>query len=626
MSICRQNREKKYVLLLLLVLICFSAFIKKSNAQNIPENTRQEINKYRQLIIQYQETGNKTLEAQYHNRIATLYWQYGLFAKAINHFNESLKINQSINNINALQFIHGQLGLVYSELENNNTAISQFNKSYEFAKQLDNKPEIISQLLNLARVYNHSGNYQISIEKAELALEKALGITHLHFTRTAYGILSENHKLLGNEQKSLEYFNLYSTFDKKIRREKEKKLEETTEKAIAEKIAKENELELKSRLIKEIEDSLQRIGKIILEDKNYIELLEDQKKKKELELEKKDIKSKHDVLVRKVLIGGIVISFLLVGLIFFGYHEKHKANKKLSAQYEEISFQKAMIEETSDRLGNALDEIYNQNVQISSSIDYAKNIQEAILPDKKNLHNYLPESFIVFHPCNVVSGDFYWFKSFLQGGAKKFIIAAVDCTGHGVPGAFMSMIGINLLNEIINRHFIQKNIPVHANLIVEELRKEIRTALNQETTNNTDGMDLALCIVDHQNKELEFSGAYNPLIYIQNGQLHVIKGDKVPVGGYQGRLDQHFHLHKVSFKQETCFYIFSDGYADQIGGPKNKKFSSRRLRESLLQIHSYSMEEQRSKLESQFLKWKGDDQPQTDDIIMIGFRLNSNFE
>jgi serine phosphatase RsbU (regulator of sigma subunit) len=214
-----------------------------------------------------------------------------------------------------------------------------------------------------------------------------------------------------------------------------------------------------------------------------------------------------------------------------------------------------------------------------------------------------------------VSGDFYWISEIKNEKCNDVAFAAVDCTGHGVPGAFMSMIGIKALNGLINRGVTETD------LILDALDLEIRTSLRQEVSGNNDGMDIALCIYRENEKILEYAGAKSPLVYIQDHQLVKVKGDAHSIGGR--RKDQGgftFKKHRISIEKPTVLYLFSDGYKDQFGGNDNSKFLSKKFNRLLLQIHELPMSEQMDILERAIEEWKGQI-GQTDDILVMGFKL-----
>ena len=254
--------------------------------------------------------------------------------------------------------------------------------------------------------------------------------------------------------------------------------------------------------------------------------------------------------------------------------------------------------------------VSKKNKHIIQSIEYAKTIQDAILPNSKFIKKYLPNSFILFKPRDIVSGDFYWFGHY-QG---KTIIAAVDCTGHGVPGAFMSMIGNTLMNKVILD--LENTDPAN---ILGELKKSIIDALDQNGKGKDESMDMAICIIDHVNKKLQYAGAYNPLFFFNSGKLQLFKGDRMPIGLY-AKESVTFTNHTINYNTGDSFYIFSDGYEDQFGGPEGKKYTPRRLRTLLSSINHLPMSEQKELMEKELINWMGDEK-QVDDILFIGFRL-----
>lgn len=254
-------------------------------------------------------------------------------------------------------------------------------------------------------------------------------------------------------------------------------------------------------------------------------------------------------------------------------------------------------------------ELEEKNKDIMDSIKYAKRIQNAILPPE----NSFAETFILFKPKDIVSGDFYW----LAMTETKQVIAAVDCTGHGVPGAFMSIIGYNSLNKIVKEYGF-----LHPADILDQLNDEVANTLQQQTEEDEvkDGMDIALMIYDSNTKELEFAGAYNPLYMIRDGALKEIKGDRFSIGRTSTKVGQKFTNHKIQLKPGDTTYIFSDGYADQFGGDKGKKLKAKAVKKMLMEIQGFSMQEQKEHLDKVIEEWKGQ-HPQIDDILFIGSRV-----
>ena len=257
------------------------------------------------------------------------------------------------------------------------------------------------------------------------------------------------------------------------------------------------------------------------------------------------------------------------------------------------------------------DEIEKQRKSLTDSIRYAGNIQKAILPSNEIFQRILPNSFVLFRPRDIVSGDFFW----IAKKEHRVVVVAGDCTGHGVPGAFMSILGITYLNEITSKD----DIPP-ANRILNILREKIMKALHQtgDEFEQRDGMDLALYIVDYENKELQFSGANNPLYLIRKNSLIEYKGDRMPIG-INATEEKSFKTNRIPLEKNDAIYIFTDGYADQFGGPEGKKFKYRKFRQMLMSMQKSSIKSQKERLWNEFLAWKGQ-HDQVDDVLIIGYR------
>lgn len=247
-----------------------------------------------------------------------------------------------------------------------------------------------------------------------------------------------------------------------------------------------------------------------------------------------------------------------------------------------------------------------------ASLKYASFIQKAVLPDLKYMENILNDFFVLHKPRDIVSGDFYYCSR-----KEEYIVAAAgDCTGHGVPGALMSIMGVSFLNEILSTRG-----PVKSSRILNLLRERVMKALHQKghELENKDAMDMALCVFNPKTLELQYSGANNPLYHIRKNVLTEIKADKMPVG-INAIEEESFTNHSLQLKRGDIVYIFSDGYADQFGGPQNKKFKYGPLKELLIGISNQSMEKQRDELDRVITTWKGDED-QIDDILIFGIKF-----
>ncbi|MCU0462145.1 MAG: SpoIIE family protein phosphatase [Bacteroidales bacterium] len=283
---------------------------------------------------------------------------------------------------------------------------------------------------------------------------------------------------------------------------------------------------------------------------------------------------------------------------------------QLESYYYELE---AKVKERTIKIEKQKEEIEEQKKHIMDSIHYARRIQNAILPSFSMISEHLSNYFVLYLPKDIVSGDFYWFHD----ADGLFMVAAVDCTGHGVPGAFMSIVGFNQLNHVVNVKKARS-----ASVILDELNKGVITTLNENKTTGSikDGMDMALCILDLKSNNAEFAGANNPMYLIRNNQLIKYKGDRFPIGAFEGSEPQLFNNNEIDLSDGDCIYLFSDGYADQFGGPENKKFMYKKFEDLLIEINRKPMEVQKEILLSRLDEWKGKNE-QVDDILIIGIRI-----
>ncbi len=298
----------------------------------------------------------------------------------------------------------------------------------------------------------------------------------------------------------------------------------------------------------------------------------------------KDLKIKKQRIFSFFLLTGFVSIFLFLLVLFSQIKKIRRANKLLAYQKR----------------------------QITDSIEYASRIQTAILPPVDYITSVIPDHFILYKPRDIVSGDFYW----ITHKEGKIIVAVVDCTGHGVPGAFMSMLGFAFLNEIVN-----KEKEIKANEILNQLRKYVKDSLHQTGKEDEakDGMDIALCIIDPAKQKLQYSGAYNPMYLIRNDEFISIKADRMPIGIHIIEKES-FTNHEMDIQKGDIIYIFTDGYIDQFGGNDSRKFKLAPFKDLLISIKDKSMSEQRQELEKEFNQWKGN-RDQIDDVLVMGIKI-----
>ncbi len=569
------------------------------------------------------------------NNIAIIYKNQENYPLALEYHQRSLRIKEELKDQRGILYSMNNMGIIYKDQGNYPFALECYTKSLKISEEIGNKKEITYPLRGIAEVYQAQGGYDKSIEYALKSLEISKEIKALKEVRGSCKILYETYKLKTDYTNALLYHELYKqTNDTLFTTEKAEKIAkieavaeiERKQKAIeilhknqelfkkdGELLRIEAERERNARLAiekqadadkflalsknekdKRKSDSLHAIAeKMQLEADNLIERakkLQAESKTRQTEvLKEKEARQLQEYIMYLILIG-------LVFVILFAFYI-FRNNKRLANTLHLVNRQKKEIE--------------HKNNEIMDSILYAKHIQDAILPSDIYMQAVLPEHFVLFRPRSVVSGDFYY----MQEVGSKIILAAVDCTGHGVPGALMSMIGHEILHEIVQHKKVLK-----ADEILNLLHKEIRVALKQKTGKAQDGMDIALVIIDKEAKNLTYSGAKIPFYFFQDRSLTAIKADKFSIGGEQLETERIFTAHTVNYTSPITFYIFSDGFSDQFGGDNNQKFMIKQLRSLLVKIHTEEMPRQKEILQETLQAWMMNSQ-QTDDVLFIGVKL-----
>jgi len=416
--------------------------------------------------------------------------------------------------------------------------------------------------------------------------------------------------------------------DQQMRLEKLNQDIEQKQKILEEKTAvlgkQEREITTQKKLISQQQEEVSQQKEVL--DKQSANIA---KQEEEISIKSAKIAEQETVLIEQLkaiekqklmLYFAIIALILLAGLGFFilrAYRIKKRANKILADKNEKISRQKDEIEKQRDEIQKQKevaekqrDQIAYQKQHITDSIEYAKKIQTALLPSLELFADDI-DHFVLYKPRDIVSGDFYWVGRF---NGEQIIIAA-DCTGHGVPGAFMSMLGVSLLNEII----VNKGV-LQPDQIMNQLRDAVIRTLGQKEAASEikDGMDMCICKYTLSSKVLQFAGANNPLYMFSGEELTEIKADKMPVAIYENM--KPYTLHEFQLKKGDTFYVFSDGYVDQFGGPKLKKYLSKNFKNTLLEMQSRSMLEQGASLDEIFEEWRKEVE-QIDDVTVIGVRV-----
>ena len=478
-----------------------------------------------------------------------------IFSECLANFNESKKIRDSLNDVEGMAEICSNIGNIYTYAGNFKLAEINYKKAITIYTAQNNIAGAALNKLSLGYIYYRTGNYKLALSYLEEVLEFFKQHNLNEYLKDTYDKLSDLYETQGNTNKALEYYKLYTVI-------KDTLLNTENYKQFA---------ELQTQY--ETEKKQQRIEML-----NKDQALKDTR-----------IKQQFYFIVFFILVS------LLVGALVVLFYRQSKQRKLTNIELERK---------------NVL--ITEQKKEITDSIQYASRLQQAILPPNELLMQLIPKHFIFFKPRDIVSGDYYYVAE--KNGLA--IIVTADCTGHGVPGALMSMLGAAILNELL-----AKMTDISPDHILNELRTQIIRSLHQSgrAGEHRDGMDLALYILDNANRQLYFSGANNPVIIARNGELIELKPDKMPIGIYEkGNLP--FSSQIVPIQDNDMIYTFSDGIIDQFGGPNGKKFLIKRFREFLIDIHKLEVSVQRERLDKAFTEWKGTFE-QVDDILVIGVKV-----
>ncbi|OFX82755.1 MAG: hypothetical protein A2W99_06565 [Bacteroidetes bacterium GWF2_33_16] len=562
------------------------------------------------------------------NNIGVTFEKLGKYDEAMASYIEALNIYDTINDSLALAKTYLNLGLLYFRQNDFEKCNELYNKSLEIRIRLDDKAGMALVYNNLGILNYYMEDYDNVTQYFEKAYKTYKELGHLRQQAMALANLAEILNIIGQKDKSLKYY--FEALN--IERELENKNEQiSTLLLISEVYLSRNDydnahLYAKEALsiakitnaLPELSNSYKVLYNIKKEQKNYPDALanlelyklyedsifSESKMKQLTELQTKyETKKKEqqiDNLENEKLINELRIkrqrnfSFtLMLGFlsVFLFLLVLFKQNKKIKLANHLLAYQKK---------------------QITDSIEYASRIQSAVLPPADFISGIIPEHFIFYKPRDIVSGDFYW----ISQKEGKTIIAAVDCTGHGVPGAFMSMLGIAFMNDIIN-----KERSLTPNIILNHLRDYVKESLHQTGRENEtkDGMDIALCVIDQKNNNLQFSGAYNSLLLFRGKDIITLKADRMPIGIHLSEMTS-FTNHEMITMPGDSIYIFTDGFIDQFGGKDGRKFKINTFKDLLKSLQGLRMNDQKKAIEKVYYDWKGDFE-QIDDILIIGVHL-----
>ncbi len=481
------------------------------------------------------------------------------YKKAKEHYFKAKKIYEDEGYENGLSNLYTWIAITAYNEKDITSALNNFQQSLNLYEKMNNVNGLMYVYNNIGSIYTEQGLLDKALEWQNKSLNLALKHKVIDNIRYAYQMLSVTYENKGDYKKAYESHKLYIQYKDSI-------LNESTSKQISE-LDKKFETEKKNK-----------------------ELI-----KKDAELLKQNLKIDKQANQRNYLLIGLALMIVLAIFIYRGYRQKQKANDIIALQKNEVEKQKEVIEE--------------KQKEIVDSITYAKRLQHAILPPLKLVKEHFPESFVLFKPKDIVAGDFYWMEII----GKTVYIAAADCTGHGVPGAMVSVVCSNALNRTVKEFSIKE-----PGKILDKVRDLVIETFEKSESEVKDGMDISLCAVDLKNNSMLWAGANNPLWIIRENKLIEFKPNKQPIGKTEKPTP--FTSETIKLQKNDSLYLFTDGYADQFGGKKGKKFKYKQLHEFLIEINGQSMNEQESILVKKMEEWKGKLE-QVDDILIIGLKI-----
>ena len=501
----------------------------------------------------------KSVEIYHH--LGTLYKELRMFDSSLYFHNKTLELREIKNDTLGIAHSYNNIALVYKHSGDYVTALEYLNKSLEFKKKINATKGIGGSYINIGSIYLLLEDYNKAYEYASLGMIYTDSVKSKNFTlngsETALTAL-----LQIKSERAYELFELYDSLNTALNGEE---------------------------ILNNIE-----ANQIKFDVANKEQLLALEKAKANQLTQSLIVKEEKAKRLGFIIIAGVIGVVILIIFLIIVYKNFEK-KKALSLSLED---QNLLIEQ--------------KNKDITDSINYAKKIQNSIMPDINEFGNLFQDSLIYYKPKDIVSGDFYWFEHF----NNSIVFAAADCTGHGVPGAMMSVICVGALN-----HFTKKTDVTDPETVLHFIDKEVKRSTNggSDQQRMADGMDIALCAYNKDDNIIQFSGANRPLVLIRNNEVIVYKGNKFPIGQDIG-IEKDFTGEKIQLEKNDTVYVFTDGIVDQFGGEKGKKLLFRRLKEFLLSIQTLSFNEQKEKIDFFFNQWKGEEE-QVDDVLLIGIKV-----
>lgn len=598
---------------------------------NYDLNTSQEY--YRKSLNIRKEIGDQRGIGSVYNQMGTNFKKLGKLDSAHIYFQKCLDVRIKTKDQYGLGYIYSSIANLNKESNNLDTAIYYATKALDIRKQIKDSEGIVFSLVSISQVHLLKSDYEKSMEYGEDALKIAKDIGLPATIREASNNLKEIYKKLGKYEKVYEMYDLYykmkdsisnssnrnEAIKSYVKYEYEKKeavakaeyerkqaismleiekRQSMLEKSQQERIVLEKDNELKELNLSKNAAELKQKEILAENQTRKLELLRKEQEINKIESEKKESDLNRQKIFNSALIGGVILISIILLIAIRGYIRKRKDNQTIQQQKTEVEEQREVLSQK-----NHL--IEEKQKEILDSINYAKRIQYTLLAHDQYLKENLKDHFVLFNPKDIVSGDFYWATK----QDDRFYLAACDSTGHGIPGAFMSLLNIGFLSEAINEKGISK-----PNEVLNYVRQKLTNTVSRD--GQKDGFDGIL--VCFEKNKITYAAANNAPVLIKNDTFLELQADRMPVG--VGERKQDFSLHSISMEQGDSLFLYTDGFADQFGGPRGKKFKYKQLNELLVVISSQSVTEQKEKLQTAFNSWRGDLE-QVDDVCVIGIKI-----
>lgn len=563
----------------------------------------------------FKRSRNKIKLAQCYTGMGIVYWYQGFYDKAIEYYKKNISICAEQRDESGMATGYGNIAIIFDERGELDNALLYYKKALVIFEKEKQAMHTAACLDNMSLVFKQKKEYKTALDfntrsyklresigdtLGMLASMENLGSIFISLKRYEEAIsisdrvVSIASRLGAKEDVKYAYINLKDAY--------EAKRDYPAANLILNKLM-------------DLKDSLRNI-----DNANQIAELEAKFKTKEKEIELTEIKltqelrevenaeklkkKNYSIIILSII--GVFI-FLLAILLLKRFKEKQQVAEEFSKKNKAIEIQKTIID-------TAYHELSEKNKDITDSIKYAKRIQEAIFPSNSHFSNLLPQAFALFKPKDIVSGDFYWVE---KGKDDSVFVAVVDCTGHGVPGAFMSIVGFNLLNKAIHENKCDDPADI-LNQVNIDLTETLKQTFEESAVK--DGMEISLCKWNKKKNELLFAGANTIIYHMRDHKINIVKGNKHPIGSFYGEQLKPYQTTRIELNQNDCVYLFSDGYADQFGGEKGKKYKYKQLEEFLLLNSVQPIHQQKELLGDEFERWRGELE-QVDDVCLIGLKF-----